>query len=306
MNGEVNERNSKKQNKNSIKIILFINPVKKNALELGEKIKSEMAARNIAVDVYKQQKTEDPKLYKNYDLAVSLGGDGTVLSAAKLVSPAGIPVFPVNLGTFGFIAGIQPDKWLEVFDLWLKGKTLLSRRMMLELIVERKGKEILRGGCLNEVVISYSGTAKIINLNLSFVDENLKKKGKNNLFGLGSYRSDGFIISTPTGSTAHSLAAGGPILDPELEAMILTPICPFSLHSRPMVLPAENMLIVDLDKKQRSDISVTMDGQQSARLLGGDKLYLKKAQYSCMLVASGRMGFFETLAKKFVLSGSVS
>ena len=287
---------NRKKNKKSKKIILFINPAKKNAIELGEKIKSEMTLRDFTVDVYKQQKENNPELYGGYDLAISLGGDGTVLSAARLMSPLGIPVFPVNLGTFGFIAGIQPDKWQDVFDLWLNGKTLLSRRLMLEMSVERNGKELIKGGSLNEIVISYSGIAKIINLNLSFVD-------KNNLFSLGSYRSDGFIVSTPTGSTAHSLAAGGPILDPELEAMILTPICPFSLHSRPMVLPAENMVIIDVDKKQRSDISVTIDGQISAKLMGGDKIYLKKAAYSCMLVASGRAGFFETLATKFVLSG---
>ena len=286
------------------RVILFINPMKKYALELGEEIKAKMHYHGIETDTIKlKEKTKPDDIKGRYDIAFSLGGDGTVLSAARYMSPLGVPVFPVNLGTFGFIAGIQSSEWQEVFRLCQAGKAHISRRLMLEIWVERKGGEILRGCCLNEVVISSFGIAKIINLSVSLTEGRHKDIQKRKIFKLGSYRSDGLIISTPTGSTAHSLAAGGPIMDPELEALILNPICPFALPSRPMVLPAEETVVIDVDRKQKSGVILTIDGQVSEKLDNEDRIFLKKAPYYCFLIASGRTGFYDTLAKKFVWAG---
>ena len=278
------------------RVILFINPMKQHALELGEKIKAKLGELKIQAEIFIVNEKSKYDSQKKYDIAISLGGDGTVLFAARTMSPLGVPVLPLNLGTFCFIAGVEPDEWLEVFGLWLKGKAPLSRRLMVDIKAERMGKEVIRRSCLNEVVISASGKVKLINLSVSC-------KVDDYVYTLGSYRSDGLIVSTPTGSTGYSFSAGGPILDPELEVLILNPICPFALSGRPMVLPAEETIIVEVDKEQRSDVYLTIDGQGSERLKSGDRIFLQKAPYYCMLIASGRTGFYDTLAEKFIWAG---
>ena len=180
------------------RVILFINPMKKHALELGEEIRARLDSQGIEINTIKLKNKNIPKLNGHYNIAFSLGGDGTVLSAARCMAPLGVPVFPVNLGTFGFIAGIQCSEWQDVFDLYRAGNALVSRRLMLEIWVERKGIEILRACCLNEVVISSFGIAKIINLSVSLAEDRQKKSPNEKIFDLGSYRSDGLIISTPT------------------------------------------------------------------------------------------------------------
>ena len=278
--------------------ILFINPVKKYAHILGEEIKNELASLNIEADTFSFKGKPSFDTKAGYDVAVSLGGDGTVLYAARTMSPLGVPVFPVNLGTFGFIAGVQPLEWQEVFRRWLDGKAPLSRRLMLEITIERKGAEILRGCCLNDVVISASGIAKVINLKVSN-----SQSGQAVFMKLGSYRSDGLIVSTPTGSTAYSVAAGGPIVDPELEALILNPICPFTLSHRPMVLPAKERVLVEVEEEQRSGVLLTVDGQVTEKLKSGDRIFLSKAPYPCLLIASDRRGFYQALKTKLAWAG---
>ena len=274
--------------------ILFINPIKKHARDLGSEIRGELASLGITSDLF----SPNEKPGKGYDVAISLGGDGTVLSASRIVSKLGIPIFPVNLGTFGFIAGVQPPEWREVFLSWLGGKAPLSRRLMLEVRVERKGLEVFSGCCLNDLVISASGIAKIINLQVFYGET-----GGTGFIKLGSYRSDGLIAATPTGSTAYSVAAGGPIVDPELEALIINPICPFILSHRPIVLPAGETVLVEVEEEQRSGVLLTVDGQVTEKLKNGDRIFLRKAPYSCLLIASGRTGFYHTLRTKFAWAG---
>ena len=277
--------------------ILFINPVKKYARDLGEEMRSELASMNILADTFSFREKPSFDTKKGYDIAVSLGGDGTVLYAARTMSPLGVPIFPVNLGTFGFIAGVQPLEWKDVFRNFLEGKAPLSRRLMLEIIIERMGSQILRGRCLNDVVISASGIAKVINLRVSC------REGRAGYMKLGSYRSDGLIVSTPTGSTAYSVAAGGPIVDPELEALIVNPICPFTLSHRPMVLPARERVLVEVEKEQRSNVLLTVDGQVTEKLKSGDRIILEKAPYACLLIASDRRCFFNALKTKLSWAG---
>jgi len=278
--------------------ILFINRLKKHSGVLEDEIKSELASLNIAVDTFSFRGKPDFNTKAGYDVAISLGGDGTVLSAARIVSPLGVPIFPVNLGTFGFIAGVQPHEWNDIFHKWLEGNAPLSRRLMLEIYVERGGDEVLRGSCLNDVVISDTGIARIIGLRVSYCES-----GSTGFMKLGSYRSDGLIVSTPTGSTAYSVAAGGPIVDPELETLTLNPICPFTLSHRPMVIPAGETVLVEVEKEQRSGVLLTVDGQVTEKLKSGDRIYLKKAPYQCLLIASGRTTFYEALKTKLAWSG---
>ena len=280
------------------KAILFIDRKKKHARDLADEIKRELASLKIEADTYSPRGKPGFNTETGYGIAISLGGDGTVLYAARTISPLSVPIFPVNLGTFGFIAGVQPSEWKKVFSRWIEGKAALSQRLMLEMIVERGGVEVLRGCCLNDVVISASGIAKIISLRVSY-----SLKSRSDFMKLGQYRSDGLIVSTPTGSTAYSMAAGGPIVDPELEALILNPICPFTLSHRPMVLTAEEMVLVEVEKEQRSGVLLTADGQVTEKLKGGDRVYLKKAPYCCLLIESGRTAFYQALRTKLSWTG---
>jgi len=278
--------------------VLLVNPQKGHARKLGNEILKELLSMNIEADIYSIKKNPFVSPDKKYNVAIVLGGDGTVLSAARAVSPLGIPIFPVNLGTFGFIAEVHPLEWRVVFDRWMAGKEAVSRRLMLDVSVERDGRKIFQECCLNDVVISSSVISKIINLCLFYSEEKMKTDLK-----LGSYRSDGLIIATPTGSTAYSAAVGGPVVDPELEALILSPICPFMLTNRPLVLPANGMVIVEVADEQQSGVILTLDGQVKEKIKKGDRIFIEKAPYSCFLIASCRSGFYSALRKKLSWAG---
>jgi len=284
-----------------MKAILFVNPQKKDAKDLAEEIIIELNSQNIKTHVYSFGGEQDLDTEEGYDVAISLGGDGTVLSAARAMSPRKVPIFPVNLGTFGFIAGIPPAKWREVFGRWLSGDASISRRIMFEVTVEQTDGEIRMGSCLNDVVISGSG--KINNFRVSFFETG-GTPAREKALKLGLYRSDGLIISTPTGSTAYSASAGGPIVDPELETVILNSICPFTLTHRPMLIPAGEV-IIDVEDAQQKDMSLTLDGQVTAKIKSGDRIFVKKAPNPCLLIASGRHEFFQALRTKLVWAGSV-
>jgi NAD+ kinase len=278
--------------------ILLVNPQKGHARKLGNEILKEFLSMNIEADIYSIKEKPVISHEKKYNVSIVLGGDGTVLSAARAVSPFGIPIFPINLGTFGFIAEVQPLEWRAVFDRWMAGKESVSRRLMLDVSVKRDGRKIFQKCCLNDVIISSSGIAKIINLRLFSSEE-----GTETDLNLGSYRSDGLIVATPTGSTAYSAAAGGPVVDPELEALIISPICPFMLTNRPLVLPASGTVIAEVADEQQSEVILTLDGQVKERLKKGDRILIEKAPYSCFLIASSRSGFYAALRKKLSWAG---
>ncbi|MDR3337737.1 MAG: NAD(+)/NADH kinase [Treponema sp.] len=283
--------------------LLFVNAHKEAAPLLAEAIKGELASLGIACDFYPFEglnvpagdplpfpSTEERPLLKDRrdaDLAFSLGGDGTVLLAARTIAHLGIPIFPINIGTLGFIAVVHPNEWRMTFQDWRRGTAGISRRLMLEVAVEREGKTLIHASSLNDAVISASGIAKIIRLEVHCDSMNL-----------GHYRSDGLIVATPTGSTAYSVAAGGPILDPEMEALIINPICPFTLSNRPMVVPATETVIVEVEAEQRSGVLLTLDGQVTEKLEVGDRVLIRKAPYEARIIASGRKGFYNALQTK--------
>jgi NAD+ kinase len=281
------------------KAILFVNLKKENARVLAGEIVAGLDRRGIKADSFSFEGKPDFSVEAGYVVAFSLGGDGTVLYAARTMAPLGVPVFPINLGTLGFIAGVHSEEWDTVFEDWLEGKIRLSRRLMLEARVERGGREVVRGTCLNDVVISSSGIAKIIKL--SVFAGPMEGAG---LTHLGRYRSDGLIVATPTGSTAYSAAAGGPILDPEMEALILNPICPFTLSYRPMVLPGEETLLVEVEEEQRSGVLLTVDGQVTEPLEPGDRIYISRAPRQAVLIAAGRNVFYQALKTKLSWMGA--
>jgi NAD+ kinase len=280
---------------------LFVNKLKKDAGNLAEQISAKLRGRNIEVVFFSPENAVEPAVTGVYDAAFTLGGDGTVLYAARAMAPLGVPIIPVNLGTLGFIAAVPSDAWALVLDKWIAGTADISRRLMLSVEVERRGKTVKTGACLNDVVVSASGIAKLIRLQV--LSEILPDRG---FIHLGQYRSDGLIAATPTGSTAYSMAAGGPILDPEMEAVIINPVCPFTLSHRPLVLPARDTVVIEVDKVQRSGVLLTIDGQVTEALEPGDRIFLRQAPYQARLVFSNRDAFYKALRTKLNWSGTYS
>jgi NAD+ kinase len=230
-----------------------------------------------------------------------------VLFAARTLATLGVPILPINLGTLGYISAVQSGEWIEVFEKWLRGEASLSRRLMLEVRAERRGITLIREICLNDAVISALGIAKLISLRVE--SEFIPAPGPDTVEGageliqLGQYRSDGLIVATPTGSTAYSAAAGGPIMDPDLAAMIINPICPFSLSSRPIVVPAHERVIVELAQEQRSGMLLTLDGQVTEALEPLDRISITRSARDVLLIGSGRRGFYNALRTKLNWSG---
>jgi NAD+ kinase len=282
--------------------LLFVNLHKKNAGALADEISADLESRGARACSFGFEKEGGLIPGDSYDVAFTLGGDGTVLYAARAMAPRGVPIIPVNLGTFGFIATVQPDNWKAVLEQWETGSVLVSRRFMLEVAVERRGKQLVLGTCLNDAVISAQGIAKIIRLSVESVIPPPADGYGGEFLRLGEYRSDGLIIATPTGSTAYSVAAGGPILEPEMEAIIINPLCPFTLSNRPIVLSPREMVIVTVEEEQRSGVLLTIDGQVTEALEPGDRIHVREAPFSAMLVASGRRAFYEALRTKLAWS----
>ena len=223
------------------------------------------------------------------DLVICLGGDGTVLYCARHLQTLGIPILAINLGTFGYITEISVNEWKEAVDRFLEGSYTLSRRLMIRVGVYRKGERVFTAHGLNEIVVSSSGISKVIGMSL--------KVGET---PAGYFRADGMIIATPTGSTAYSLAAGGPILDAELSTLLITPICPFTLSNRPLVLS------LTIAPNQRTGIVLSVDGQQNFPLQEGDELIVEKSRSRTLLVTSEKRNYIEVLREKLNWAGGAA
>jgi NAD+ kinase len=275
-----------------VRILLIVNLHKANASDLMQHIQSVLEAHGHCVHVCSFEGKPIIPPNGGYDIAFTLGGDGTVLYASRCMAPLSIPIFPINIGTLGFIAAVHPEQWEEVFNQWIQGTVPVSKRLMLSVELWRNNRLIDTRYCLNDAVISASGIAKIIRLDVS-----------TDTTDLGPFRADGLIIATPTGSTAYSVAAGGPILDPELEALIINPICPFTLSNRPMVIPAHEKVLVEVERDQRSNVLLTVDGQEVIQLDEGDRLIMQRAPFQASIIASDRKVFYKVLRTKLNWSG---
>ena len=219
------------------------------------------------------------------DLIVVLGGDGTLLSMARAVGDLGVPLLGVNLGELGFLTATTLDEMFPALEAWLAGRMAIDERMMLSARVLRNGQAIGAYAALNDVVITKSAMSRIVNLSVSVEGQYAT-----------AYRADGLIISTPTGSTAYSLSAGGPILFPSMDAIVLTPICSHTLTNRPIVLPAGQRVEVTLLTDQ--EVMVTVDGQVGLNLREGDTVEVRQATARIRLVRFPQQGFFSVLRTK--------
>ena len=230
--------------------------------------------------------------WKSFDFVITLGGDGTVLFAARGAAKHSIPVFPVNLGEFGFIAGVQPDEWENSLDLFLQGKLKTVLRTMLSAQVIRGGKIVESHQALNDIVVSAKSAAQTISMDVS-VNETT----------LGHFKADGAIVSSPTGSTAYSASAGGPIVGPDLDALVLTPLNPFSLSARPIVFSTRALLQIKLIPSRNRDAILTVDGQKPIDLKDNDIIQIKKSEHDAILAGTSVEKFYNALRNKLNWSG---
>ncbi len=274
------------------KVMLIVNMHKTDASELTREIEEYLEGKGIeTVVVGFVGKPENPDV-KDVDFVFSLGGDGTVLYCARIVESTGIPILALNLGNFGFITEISKHEWKSAFERFEKGEACLSRRIMLKVVVERGGRKIASFKGLNDAVISSEGISTIVKLRLMI-----------NNTHLGEYRADGVIVATPTGSTAYSVSAGGPILEPEMEAIIVNPICPFTLSNRPIVMSGDEVISIFVEKDQRVGVILSIDGQESFPLYPDDRIIIEKSRSKTLLVRSDVRNFYEILRSKLNWSG---
>ena len=204
--------------------------------------------------------------FQDQDLLVVLGGDGTLLRAARLAHLSGVPLLGVNLGGLGFLTAVTTEELLPTLQKILNGRLRPEERMRLDVQVARGGEIVFKSVVLNDAVLTKGALARIVDLTAAIDGRHLT-----------DYRADGLIIATPTGSTAYNLSAGGPILDPTLAAMILTPICPFTLANRPLVVADTVRVAVRLGGRAE-DVYLTCDGQEGLPLLPGDELTVRRSQ----------------------------
>lgn len=274
--------------------LIIANGKKKESEVLSAEIINYLSSQSIASKVISTgSDSDDISVPESSDIVITLGGDGTVLYAARAVYEMGIPILPVNLGTFGYITEIGKDEWREALEHYIQYGTNISRRLMLRITVHRDGKRVWSGSSLNEAVISSSGIAKVISLDLS-----LDKTPA------GSFRSDGMIVATPTGSTGYSLAAGGPILDVDMSAIVITPICPFTLSNRPLVTSGK-IVTLSVKEGQRTDLMLTLDGQLLFPLQENDTVTIEKSRNKALLIRSLRRNFTEVIRDKLHWSGGM-
>jgi len=215
----------------------------------------------------------------NLDLIVTLGGDGTILRAARMAVLDGTPILSVNLGRFGFLAEVQPDEAVRVMDTVLSGEYWLEERIMLHAELHRRGSIEESREALNDVVVGHGTISRVVRL-AAYVD------GED----FSDYVADGLIVATPTGSTAYSLAAGGPILHPRLSDILLTPIAPHRALGRSLVLPPESAIEIRLSTEYPAVL--TIDGQIETELEDGDRVLVTLSPHRCRLVRTQPTNYF--------------
>lgn len=220
------------------------------------------------------------------DLVVVLGGDGTLISAARRIGVREVPILGINLGSLGFLTETPVSGLYAALESYLSGNCTISDRMMLTVTVLREGKELGLFEALNDAVINKGAPAKIINLDTS-VDGSF----------LATFKADGLILATPTGSTGYSLSAFGPIIDPSLDCLLITPICSHTLTNRPLVVSADTEVNVTLDSNMEN-VMLTLDGQVGVPLCYRDIIKVKRADYRTHLILSGETDYFEVLRTK--------
>lgn len=235
---------------------------------------------------------DESDIYLKAEGVLCLGGDGTYLKVARNAYTANVPILGINLGTLGFLTEIEKSDIDAALESILNDRYTIEERMMLETVIYSKSEVVAKDIALNDVVISRGELSRILHV----------KTYVNNVFA-ESYPGDGIIVSSPTGSTAYSLSAGGPIVEPDLDIIIVTPICPHILYSRPFITAAERLVKVVVDENYQHSAMVTIDGQNGYEVKGGYSIEVKKAPCLVKMIKVANKNFFKILRSKFYMRG---
>ncbi|MEJ2490903.1 MAG: NAD(+)/NADH kinase [Desulfuromonadales bacterium] len=276
------------------RIGIFAKRHHKDAVRLAEEVAAWLAERHIEVlvDESLAEAMTDTRGYPGQsipplvDMVVVLGGDGTLLSVARLVADLRTPILGVNLGSLGFLTEITQPELFPMLEQVVRGDFTVSERMRLLAVIRRQGKELMRYRVLNDVVINKGALARIIDME-AWVDDDY----------LTTFKADGLIVSTPTGSTGYNLAAGGPIIYPGNHCHVIAPICPHTLTNRPIVVSDEATIRIEV-KSHDEDVVFTADGQEGMPLQCGDVVELRKSNHSTLLIKSPTKDYFQVLRTK--------
>jgi NAD+ kinase len=232
---------------------------------------------------------DKPALVTRVDIVVVLGGDGTLLSMADAIAEAGVnvPILGVNFGSLGFLTEVTLPELYSALDAVVTGRAPVEERLMLRAATVRKGAVFNEQIALNDVVITKAARSRMIDLSVWVGDEFVTR-----------VKADGLIVATPTGSTAYNLAAGGPIVQPSVDALILTPIAPHTLTNRPIVIPASSTVRVQPQMEDRDELYLTFDGQAGFQLRAGDEVRICRAEQPLRLLRPSTRSYFDVLREK--------
>lgn len=275
----------------NMKIGLISRTDKKKALELDKSIINYLLENNIQMEIESSLVKELPEYSDNStsikdmtsDIVLCVGGDGTVLHAQHYLSPKKIPILSINMGTVGFLTEVDPEDIFECLDKLLSYDFFIEERLQLDVTYNNKSDTVL-----NELVLMTSHPAKMLDLKIS-VDEEL----------VDEVRADGLIISTPSGSTAYAMSAGGPIVDPRVDAAIIIPICPFKLNTRPKIVPADSTITVKFLKEGKQGIAV-LDGRTNEEIDYLDEIKIKRSEKPAYFVRF-KKSFYKSVNNKLII-----
>lgn len=270
------------------KVILFGNPEKETVAHALDELQPWLEER---AEVHRDTDMNVRWSNGEMDFAVALGGDGTMLSAARKFSDEEIPVVGINMGKFGFLTETTMEECHETLEDVFEDRYTVCERMMLRAVLEREGQIIQQTAGLNDVVVSRSCLSRLLTLDFRVDGESVN-----------TYRADGLIIATPVGSTAHSLSAGGPIVYPGMHGFVVSPICPHTLSNRPIITPPEDELEVQ-PCEYAEPPALTVDGQIFTPLQEDDVVRVTNSNKKLRLIQTGRQHFFHTLRNKLGWSG---
>lgn len=234
--------------------------------------------------------TDVSQIPDDMECVIVLGGDGTLLQAARDVVDREIPLFGINLGTLGYLAEIEQHNIYPALDRLMSDRFTIERRMMLSGVILRNGQEIARDVALNDIVISREGPLRVVRFH-NYVNDTF----------LNTYKADGIIISTPTGSTGYSLSAGGPIISPNASMLLMTPLAPHALNTRSIVFSPEDVITVEVGEGRDGSVEQGMayfDGAASVPMVTGDKIRISKSKKDTRIIKINNISFLETLRNK--------
>ena len=220
------------------------------------------------------------------NLGLTIGGDGTLLGVCRRLALRNIPVCGINIGRFGFLADIELSELEDKLDKVLQGEYRIEERLMLAGIIKRGNQMSFVGNAINDIVVTKGGVARMLNLGLS-IDNCL----------IANYQADGLIVSTATGSTGYSLSAGGPIINPKVKLLLVTPICPHTLNARPMIISEDEEVRINVAAAHR-DILLTFDGQESCNLVPGDEVIVRKSSFMAKIIKFEDKNYYKTMRTK--------